>query len=75
MGPDGKLSKFIVDSGKTEFPGTNRRLAVLKTVWHNYRMRNFQSPDFPHNFAKKQNLARTQIWAVSTRLDVSYNLL
>jgi hypothetical protein len=24
---------FIVDSGKTGFPGTNRRLAFLKIVW------------------------------------------
>ena len=68
-----KYFKSTVDLCETGFPGTNRRLAVFKTVWQMAnRMRNFQSPGFPHNFSK--NYCLQLKLAVSTRLDVSYNL-
>jgi hypothetical protein len=64
-----KLELFTIELGKTGFPSTDRRLAVFKVVWQivweifNYLV-------FLITLQKKKKTARTQIWDVSTRLDV-----
>jgi hypothetical protein len=45
------LTKFTVDLGKTENPGTNIDFAVFKIVWW-IPWPIFFEPSFPHNFAK-----------------------
>jgi hypothetical protein len=61
----------IVSLSKTAFPGTKRRFAVFKILWQIVR------GIFSHLvffITLPKIIARTQIWAVSTRLNVSYNL-
>jgi hypothetical protein len=72
----GSNSKIVLSSREKWFPGTESQIADRKIADRLYgkSYENFQSSaaGFPHNFAKNYRLQLKL--AVSTRLDVSYNL-
>ena len=66
--------KIVLSSREKWFPGTKSQIADRKIADRLYgkSYENFQSAGFPHNFSKNYRLQLKL--AVSTRLDVSYNL-
>jgi hypothetical protein len=78
-----KFSHFARADCKFDYAGGFLKAARTKTeftivtfghIWSS-RMVNFQSPGFPHNFVKKKkNSLAPKNLAISTRLDVGYNL-
>jgi hypothetical protein len=74
VGDRGNQKLCTVHLRKTAVPGTKSQIADRKIADKLYgkSYENFQSPGFPHNFS--QNYRLQLKLAVSTRLDLSYNL-